>query len=303
MSLDHRQDAATRALGPYGFFEHRGRHGALLIHGVTGAPREMRGVARALTRRNFTVACPQLEGHCNSLRALRRTRWTDWYASVEQAFEFLAGECDTVFAVGLSAGALLALRLAAKKQDRIAGMATLSATFFFDGWNVPRLKQKYLLPIVLHTPLKYLLSYTEPPPYGIKDERMRTVIAAMYSNQQAAAPEKYGYSEFPAVTIAETRWLIRAVKRDLGTIVAPTLIVHAVEDDMASLENARYLERELGARRVERFDVDDSYHVLTLDKRKNDVAERVGDFFLSCTASSSMGGTLERLMNGARVSR
>src|SRR5205814_1348350 len=73
---------AGEILGAHGYFERRGRHGVLLVHGVTGAPAEMRSITRALTRQNFTVACPVLAGHCTSVRALKATRWTDWYGSV-----------------------------------------------------------------------------------------------------------------------------------------------------------------------------------------------------------------------------
>ena len=92
-------------------------------------------------------------------------------------------------------------------------------------------------------------------------------------------PEKYGYSEFPGTTIRETFRLIRAVKRDLQRIVAPLLIVHSTEDDMASLENAQFLAARVASRAVETFFVDDTYHVLTLDKRKDEVAQRVASFF------------------------
>ncbi|HET8700777.1 MAG TPA: alpha/beta fold hydrolase, partial [Nitrococcus sp.] len=266
----------------YGIYEPRGRHGVVLVHGITGAPVEMRYLARSLGRRGFTVACPQLAGHCESLRALKATRWRDWYASVEQAFEFVAERCDRVFISGLSMGALLALRLAAEKKAQVAGVATLSATFFYDGWNVPQLKQRLLLPIVLHSPLKYLLSYREPPPYGIKDERMRSLIEAMYSGREALRVEQAGYAEFPGVTVAETFRLIRAVKSSLGAVVSPTLVVHAVEDDMASVKNARFLAARLGTQWVETYLVDDCYHVLTLDKCKDDIATRVGRFFSEC---------------------
>ena len=92
-------------------------------------------------------------------------------------------------------------------------------------------------------------------------------------------PEKYGYSEFPGITIHETFRLIRAVKRDLHRVAAPLLIVHSTEDDMASLENARFLAARVASRSVETFFVDDTYHVLTLDKRKDEIAERIARFF------------------------
>lgn len=265
--------------GPHGIFEKRGKTGVLLVHGITGSPAEMKPLVRKLTAQGFSVACPQLAGHCSSLRELKQTRWSDWYASLETAMEAMSEECDTLFVSGLSMGALLALKLAADHPDRIQGVATLSATFFYDGWNVPRLRQRFLLPLAIYTPIRFFWSYHEPAPYGIKDDRMRNVIAAVYQNENGGMPEKYGYSEFPGVTIRETFRLIKAVKRELAAIVSPLLIVHATEDDMASLKNASFLGAGVSSGQVETFYVDDTYHVLTLDKRKDDVAARVAEFF------------------------
>jgi carboxylesterase len=267
------------ALGRYGIFEKRGKAGVLLVHGITGSPTEMKPLVRKLAAQGFTVACPQLAGHCSTLKDLKRTHWTDWYATLEASLDLLSSECDTVFVSGLSMGALLALKLAADHPNRIQGVATLSATFFYDGWNVPHMKQRFLLPLVIYSPLRYFISYHEPAPYGIKDERIRNLIATVYESNSANMPEKYGYSEFPGVTIRETFRLISAVKRDLARIVTPLLIIHSTEDDMASLENAKFLASRVSSRHVETFYVDDTYHVLTLDKRKDDVAEQVAEFF------------------------
>lgn len=268
------------ALGRHGIFEKRGKTGVLLVHGITGSPTEMKPLVKKLAAQGFTVVCPQLAGHCSTLKELKTTRWTDWYSSLETNLDFLSGECDTVYVSGLSMGALLALKLAADHPERVQGVAALSTTFFYDGWNIPHIKQRFLLPLLIYSPLRYLFSYREPAPYGIKDERIRRLIAALYNSNSANMPEKYGYSEFPGVTILETFRLIRAVKRDLPKVATPLLIVHSREDDMASLENAKFLASRVSSREVENFYVDDTYHVLTLDKRKEDVANRVAEFFL-----------------------
>lgn len=267
--------------GRYDVFEKRGNAGVLLAHGITGAPAEMKPLVRTLAAAGFTVACPQLAGHCSTLKELKQTRWADWYATLEASLKMLRGQCGTVYVAGLSMGALLALKLAADHSDEVDGVATLSATFFYDGWNVPPLRQKLLLPLVIYSPLRYFLSYHEPAPYGIKDERIRNMIATVYASDNAQMPEKYGYSEFPGVTIRETFRLIKTVRRDLKNVTAPLLIVHSTEDDMASLKNADVLAAGVSSSVVETFFVDDTYHVLTLDRRKHDVAERVARFFVS----------------------
>lgn len=273
--------------------ERRGEAGVLLAHGITGAPTEMKPLIRKLAARGLTVWCPGLAGHCSSLKELKRTRWTDWYATLEESLLAMREECSTVFVSGLSMGALLALKLAADHPDLVNGVATLSATFFYDGWNVPRFKQRYLLPVLLHSPLRHFMSYHEPPPYGIKDERLREMIALVYASDSTQQPEKFGYSEFPGDTIFETFRLIKAVKRQLARVTAPLLILHATEDDMASPANATFLASHVGSDDVEVFFIDDTYHVLTLDRRKDEVAERVAAFFLRLSpvaAAGAIGG-------------
>ncbi|MEO8032961.1 MAG: alpha/beta fold hydrolase [Acidobacteriota bacterium] len=266
--------------GPYDIYEKRGGTGVLLAHGVTGAPTEMKPLIRKLAGAGLTVSCPQLAGHCSTLKELKRTRWQDWYETLNGALDSLRRDCDQVFVSGLSMGALLALQLAANRPDAVDGVATLSATFFYDGWNVPRLRQRFLLPLVIYSPLRYVLSYHEPSPFGIKDERLRNMIATVYASDTTNLPEKYGYSEFPGVTIRETFRLIAATRRQLKRVVAPLLIVHSTEDDMASVENASFLASRVGSAEVEQFLLDDTYHVLTLDKRRDDVSARVTDFIL-----------------------
>lgn len=265
-------------LGSVGFIERKGSVGVLLIHGLTGTPTEMKQFGKVIARKGFTVACPELAGHCATIEALSATKWHDWYLSIEKAFDALKEECEHVFVAGLSMGALIALLLAAKKGHQVAGVILLSTTFFYDGWNVPIYKQKFLLPLVLYSPLKYFLHWEETSPYGIKDERTRALVHAILENRDNQAADKIGYFKTPATVILESVRLIKATKKALKNVLVPTLIVHATEDDMASIKNAHYTQANIASETVETFFVDDTYHVLTLDKRKDDVAKRAAQF-------------------------
>ncbi|MCX7156085.1 MAG: alpha/beta fold hydrolase [Rhodocyclales bacterium] len=276
--------AIQQHLGPTGFYEKHGDDAVLLVHGLTGTPAEMRAVAKRLTKQGFSVMCPQLAGHCGSVGALKRSKWQDWYKTVESAFEALKLTHERVYVTGLSMGALMALKLAEEKGSRVSGLGLLSTTFFYDGWNMPHQRRKWLLPMVIYSPLRYFISWKETAPYGIKCERTRAMVHAVLTNRDAQAAEKVGIFRTPAVTIHESIRLIRATRKALPGVHAPTLIVHANEDDMASVKNAHYVANRISSNKVETFFVDDSYHVLTLDKRKYDIAHRLADFFRGCTA-------------------
>lgn len=271
--------AIESLLGPAGYYTRRGEDAVLLVHGLTGTPAEMRSLAKKLQQQGFSVMCPRLAGHCGSINELKKSRWQDWYGTVEQSFEALKAEHRQVYVAGLSMGALLALRLAAHKGERVAGLGLLSSTFFYDGWNMPKYKRRLLLPLVIYSPLRRFVSWTETSPYGIKCERTRAKVQAVLENREANAAEQFGIFRTPAVTIHESVRLIRAARQALSRVLSPTLIVHALEDDMASVKNAHYVAKHIAARKVETFFVDDTYHVLTLDKRKHQVAERLSNFF------------------------
>ena len=77
--------------GGRGLFYPGGRTGVLLIHGLSGTPVEMRFIANGFAREGYTVSCPQLAGHCQSVEDLRRSTWVDWYTSTETALLDLEG--------------------------------------------------------------------------------------------------------------------------------------------------------------------------------------------------------------------
>ena len=267
-----------QVLGPTGFYEPRGKDAVLLIHGLTGTPAEMRHLARKLRRKGFSVMVPQLAGHCGSIKELKRSRWQDWYASVDAAFQYLSDRHHKVFVSGLSMGALLGLELAAEHGDRVAGLGLLSPTFFYDGWNMPKFRRS-LLPLAFMTPLKHFLYWHEVAPYGIKCERTRAMVHAVLENRDSQASEKVGIFKTPLVTVYESSKLIAHVTESLSRVQSPILVVHSIEDDMASTKNVDFVTQRIASNDVETWLIDNTYHVLTLDRRKDDVAERVGDFF------------------------
>jgi len=104
------------------------------------------------------------------------------------------------------------------------------------------------------------------------------MVHAILVNRDHHAADKIGYFKTPATVILESVRLIKAAKKALKDVVSPTLIIHSTEDDMASVKNAHYTQAHIGSKTVETFFVDDTYHVLTLDKRKHDVAKRTAKF-------------------------
>jgi carboxylesterase len=103
------------------FFEGKGSNGILLMHGFTSTCAEVRALGRVLNKAGFTVSGILLPGHGTEPADLNRTRWQDWAAAADKAYQELAGRCQRVFVGGESTGGLLALYLATQ-HPQIAGV-------------------------------------------------------------------------------------------------------------------------------------------------------------------------------------
>jgi len=253
-----------------------GRNGVLLIHGLTGTPTEMRFVAKGLNRNGFTVHGMQLAGHCGDEADLLKTGWHDWYASVVEAAERLHREVDHLFVAGLSMGALLALKLAADHPDKVDGLGLYGTTFVYDGWTIPWIgKLSFMLPLVCGLGFGHGMKFHECFPYGIKDERIRQRIAgSMLSGDSAAA----GLPGNPWPSLAEFYRLSFRVRQQLKSVRTPCLIVHAKDDDVASLKNVRMVVRGVSGP-IETVLLENSYHMITVDQERDQVIERTTRFF------------------------
>ena len=252
-----------------------GRTGFLLIHGLGGTPVELRFIALGLARTGHTVLCPQLAGHCGTAAELAATCWQDWYATVEAAHARLANECDIVIVGGLSAGAILALHSAAQHPKDVHGTVLFAPTLWLDGWGVPWYSR--LFAVVTRRWLADLFWFSEREPFGIKDKRVRALVTAAI---QSGDSSQAGQLSNPGSVMLELRWLVKTVRRELGTIRQPSLILHPREDDRASLRNALHLQNKLPGR-VEVLVLNDSYHVITPDRQRRVVIDRTNQFAAS----------------------
>lgn len=102
-----------------------GPHGALVVHGFTGNPGSMRGVAEALAAAGFHVEMPLLPGHGTRVEDMVPTRWADWAGAADAAYQRLAARAHKVVVVGLSMGGALTLRLGADHPE-IAGLVCVN---------------------------------------------------------------------------------------------------------------------------------------------------------------------------------
>jgi carboxylesterase len=257
----------------------------LLVHGITGTPSEMRYFAKSLNKAGFTVFCNTLPRHCSTLTELKKVTWQEIVDSCSRDFRELKKKYKEVFVGGLSMGALVSVHLAYQFPLEVAGIIALAPTLFYDGWAVPKVRTK-LMEALWGVPfIRNSIDIKEEWPYGTKDEEMRDGIHRFYKDAKASQFSKkvflFGSPFFPMVCLYQHHLLTRIVKKELAKVKTPIIILHAREDDMTSLRNAQFLYDNIGSKDKSLVVLEDSYHMITIDKEKDKVAEEVVRFLNS----------------------
>jgi carboxylesterase len=255
------------------FLPGRSEKAVVLVHGLTGAPAEMRFLAKRLNAAGLSVLVPQLAGHGTERDRLLKTTWRDWYASVERAFETLRPTATEIYIAGICVGGALGLKLAAERPE-IRGVAAYSMTFEYDGWAMKRwMAAAPVIQLVADLPGIRRVSFAEPYPFGLKDERLRRRVA-----EHGAA------DRLPFGALYQMYRLGRHVEQIGRGIATPVLILHARNDDMSSVANAFRLRRCLGGT-AELCLLDDSFHMIHVDQERERVAQHTIRFFGGAAAA------------------
>jgi carboxylesterase len=233
---------------------------ALLIHGLTGTPYEMRWLGERLAAAGIRVRGVRLAGHAGAPEDLGATGYDNWYESVVQGFEELRQYGDPNIVVGLSMGAVLAARLAADQPEAVAGIAMLAPAFF--------LERSIAITLAVVSRLGSLadrLYVFDSSGSDIHDSGARRIHPASHLTPLSAP---IGLME-----------LNRIVRRRLPRITQPALVVHARNDHTCPMDrNLNYVMKHLGSAQKRAVILEESFHVITVDSEKERVAEEVSGF-------------------------
>lgn len=214
------------------------RVGVLLVHGFTGSPHSMVPWGRHLAALGLGVSVPRLPGHGTSWQEMNRTRWPDWYAEVERAFEKLRADVDQVVVGALSMGGALALQLAADRGREVAGLVLVNAAVATTRRDV------LALPVLQHV---------IPSFPGITSDIKKPGV------------DEGGYDRVPLRAARSMFAAWKTVRADLPKVTQPLLVLRSAVDHVVDPSSGAAIRSRVSSRDVTERVLENSYHVATLD--------------------------------------
>jgi len=259
-----------------------GRHGVLLFHGLSSSPLELQFIARGIQRAGYTVRVPVIAHYTYGLHGEQAKTVAHWVASALQELDQMLESCDSVSVGGLCLGAVLALRVASLRSDRIASVLALSTALHYDGWGNPWFTP--LLPLARYTPFAGRIAIQERSPFGLKDERMRAWIA---KQMQQAGESDAGASVLRVADLLRARELIAQTRQALPSIAAPVLLIHAKEDECATPRSSFEVASRVQSTQIRLVLLHDCYHMISIDREKDLVLSEMLQFLTQYAETSS----------------
>lgn len=212
--------------------------GVVLCHGFTGTPSSMRPWGEHLAAAGIAVRAPRLPGHGTRWQDMNNTRWQDWYGELERAFDTMLATVPTVFAMGLSMGGTLCLRLGEERGAELAGLVVVNPSLATERKDAKLLS---------------LVSKVVPSIPGIGSDIKKPDVT-----EQA-------YDRSPLRAAYSLAQLWKVTRADLGRLTQPVLLYRSRIDHVVEPVSGRLLIEGASSTEVHEVVLEDSYHVATLD--------------------------------------
>lgn len=218
-----------------------GSEGCLLIHGLTGSPKEMKPLGQFLAGERFHVYGVRLAGHGTTVQDLMGTGWRDWRRSAQEALAHMIRQHRVVHIIGLSLGGLIALDLASDLE--YGRVVALAAPY--------RLQNRYA---ELAAVLRFFI---------------QTVSAA---DEPWFQDEMYSYRQMPVAGVHQLlvyrKWVLH---HRISHLARPVLIIQGLQDKTVDPESAWLWAQKIRTSMRQIVMFEQSGHILPLDVDRHQV--------------------------------
>lgn len=226
--------------------------GVLCLHGFTGNPSSMRGLAQAMAEAGHHVELPRLPGHGTDVSDMIPTRWQHWSAEVERSYQTLSKRVDKVVIAGLSMGGSLTL-WSALQHPEVAGIVCINPA------AQPQAEE------MMEAVRGMLAQGTE-------------VIDGIGSDIADPNVKESAYPQTPlAPLVSMVEDGIKPMVPRYGSCKVPMLLITSKNDHVVDPAQSDQLADQWGGQ-VDRILLDRSYHVATQDFDKDLINEAAVTF-------------------------
>jgi carboxylesterase len=236
--------------------------GCLVIHGFTGAPKEMRWLGDYLNHLGYTVCGIRLNGHATRPEDMIRSRWQDWLLSVEDGYNLLRSNSDQIILLGLSMGGVLSLIGASRFPVR--GVVAMSTPY--------KLPDHPLLRVAL--PVSWFFPYLR---------KGKGKPGSDWFDQEAWK-QHVAYPKNPIRAIAELKKLLGVMRGTLPQVKAPVLLIHSRDDNYVIHDSMERIHAALGSSDKNMVWVEGGGHVITEEPTREKVFKAAADFIMRVTS-------------------
>ncbi len=230
--------------------------GVLFCHGFTGSPWSLLEWAKLTADAGYTVSLPRLPGHGTSWQELNVTGWRDWYAAAERAFLELRTSCEVVFVAGLSMGCALALRLAEKYPDEVAGLVLVNPAVM----GYPKM---LAVPVLHH--------------FKASSKAIGSDIA-----EPGILERAYERTPLRAANSMMRMWV--DVRACMDLVGCPLLVFRSAVDHVVPAASTAFVVSHVSSEAITERVLERSYHVATMDRDKEQIFSESLAFFAQHSA-------------------
>lgn len=242
-----------RIAQPKPFFFKHGKRAVLLLHGFTGTSADVRMLGRFLEKHDYTSLAPHYRGHGTEPEDILDTTPEQWWQDVLDAYnELKEAGYEEIAVAGLSLGGVFSLKLAS--EFPLKGVVSMCAPM------------KMKAPERLYEGvLKYAKDYKTYA--GFSGEQIQADLAELKTKTM---PGLYDMPE-----------LVENVRRQVGELYTPLLVVQAVHDEVIDPQSAQIIYDEAQSPEKDLRWYEKSGHVITLGPEKQQLHEEILAFLES----------------------
>ncbi|MGX0038647.1 carboxylesterase [Staphylococcus warneri] len=221
----------------------------LLLHSFTGAVKDVKHLATTLNEQGFTCYVPNYPGHGLPVTQFIKYDVNDWWACVQEAYQFLKEEgYEVINAAGVSLGGLFTLRLAENVElNRIVVMSAPSEkTEAGIAWRLEK--------------------------YG---KRMNQIMRLSEDESVESLAQIDQYQD----EIKVFQGVINDIMSNLHDIKSTARILYGGQDEAAYEESAHYIFNQISSDNKSIQDFPLNQHLMTHGEGRDELEQDIVEFF------------------------